>query len=56
MKFNVYKSGLDGISGGGSCELTIDEVLREVFYSKGFKRVTIYLSHQIILGYLTHHV
>lgn len=36
MRFKVLKSSLDGISGGASDFATIDDVLREVSYHKGW--------------------
>jgi DNA-directed RNA polymerase subunit RPC12/RpoP len=36
MRFKILKSGLDGISGGESAYSTIDDVLREVSYHKGW--------------------
>jgi hypothetical protein len=36
MRFKVLKSSTDGISGGASDYATIDEVLREVSYHKGW--------------------
>lgn len=36
MRFKVIKSSLDGISGGASSFATIEEVMREVSYYKGW--------------------
>jgi hypothetical protein len=36
MRYKVLKSSLDGISGGASDYTTIDDVLREVSYHKGW--------------------
>lgn len=36
MRYKILKSSLDGISGGASSFETIDEVLREISYHKGW--------------------
>ncbi len=36
MRFKVLRSSMDGISGGESSFATIDEVLREISYHKGW--------------------
>lgn len=36
MQYKVLKSGLDGISGGDSLYASIDEVLREISYHRGW--------------------
>lgn len=39
MRYKVLKSSLDGISGGASSFASIDDVLREIAYHKGWPSV-----------------